>query len=460
MENQNPPIRIRGNMLKDPQRISIFGLGYVGLCTAVPFAQKGFDVVGVDIDEDKVEMIRRGEPPIHESGLEEALNDPRTKNRFNVTTKSREAIAKSDVSLIAVGTQSRPDGRIDLRYIKSVSRDIGGALGDKSAYHIVAVKSTVVPGTSETVVKPILEETAGKACGVDFGLCSNPEFLREGKALEDTFNPDRIVIGEHDERSGDALETMYRAFHQEQIPPILRTNLPTAEVIKYASNAFLATKVSFINTIANVCEKIPSVYVTEVAKAVGLDHRISPRFLRAGLGYGGSCFPKDLKAFIAHSKEIGYKPELLEAVEKVNHMQPLRAVEKAVELIGDIGDRTIAILGLAFKPDTDDMREAVSIRIVDKLLSKGAVVKAYDPAALGNAKRIFGDKIRYCESVDDCLRGADCSIIVTEWDEFRTLEPEDLLDKMRTPVLIDGRLVTDAKKFRAKVKYAAIGLGQ
>jgi len=447
-------------MLKAPQRISIFGLGYVGLCTAVPFAQKGFDVIGVDIDMDKVEMIRRGEPPIHEPGLEEALNDPRTKSRFDVTTNHREAIGKSDISLIAVGTPSQQDGGIDLRYIRSVSRDIGDALGEKSGYHLVAVKSTVVPGTSDSIVKPILEETAGKACGLDFGLCSNPEFLREGKALEDTLNPDRIVIGEHDERSGDALEAMYRAFHQEQVPPILRTNLPTAEVIKYASNAFLATKVSFINTIANVCEKIPDVDVTEVADAVGLDHRISPRFLRAGLGYGGSCFPKDLKAFIEHSNAISYKPELLEAVEKVNQIQPLWAVEKAEELVGDLRDRRIAILGLAFKPNTDDMREAVSIRIVDELLGRGAVIHAYDPAALDNAKRIFGERIKYCETVDDCLKGTDCSIIVTEWDEFRTLEPEDFLDKMRTPVLIDGRRVTDPKKFRDEVKYAAIGLGR
>lgn len=446
-------------MLKNPQRISVFGLGYVGLCTAVPFAQKGFDVIGVDIDEDKVEMIRRGEPPIHEPGLEEALNEPRTKNRLKATTNHREAIWESNISLITVGTPSQPDGRIDLRHIKSVSRDIGDALSDKSGYHVVAVKSTMVPGTSESVVKPILEETAGKVCGADFGLCSNPEFLREGKALEDTINPDRIVIGEYDERSGDALKAMYKAFHQEDLPPILRTNLSTAEVIKYASNAFLATKVSFINTIANACEKIPGVDVTEVAEAVGLDHRISPRFLRAGLGYGGSCFPKDLKAFVAHCNEIGYKPELLEAVEKVNALQPLRAIEKAEELIGDLRSQKVALLGLAFKPDTDDMRGAVSIKIVDELLGKGAVIHAYDPAALGNAKRIFGDRIKYCETVADCLKGADCSIIITEWDEFRTLEPEDLKNRMRMPVLIDGRRVTDAEKFRDNVKYAAIGLG-
>ena len=446
--------------MRSTQRLSVFGLGYVGLCTAVPFAQKGFKVIGVDIDEEKVEMIRRGESPIHEPGLEEALNDPRTKSRFTVSTNHREAIGKSDLSLITVGTPSQINGRIDLRYIKSVSKDIGDALGDKSGHHVVAVKSTVVPGTTATVVKPLLEKTAGKVCGVGFGLCSNPEFLREGKALEDTFNPDRIVIGEYDERSGDALEAMYRAFHQEQVPPMLRTNLPTAEVIKYASNAFLATKVSFINTIANVCEKIPSVDITEVAEAVGLDHRVSHRFLRAGLGYGGSCFPKDLNAFIAHSNAISYKPELLEAVERVNQMQPLRAVEKAVELIGDLKDQRIALLGLAFKPDTDDMREAVSIRIVDELLGRGAVIHAYDPAALGNAKRIFGDRIKYCETVDDCLKGADCSIIVTEWEEFRTLKPEDFRDKMRTPILIDGRRVTDPRIFRDEVKYAAIGLGR
>jgi UDPglucose 6-dehydrogenase len=445
--------------MSDPQRISIFGLGYVGLCTAVPFAQRGFHVIGVDVAKGKIEMIERGEPPIHEPGLVEAMNAPQTRSRFAVTTDPLKAIENSDISFITVGTPSQPDGRIDLGYVESVSKDIGGALRDKSGYHVVAVKSTVVPGTAGGVVKPLVEEASDKTCGLEFGLCSNPEFLREGRALEDTLKPDRIVIGEHDERSGDALEAMYRAFHPEQTPPILRTNLPTAEVIKYASNAFLATKVSFINTVANICEKIPGVDVADVARAVGLDHRISPRFLRAGLGYGGSCFPKDLKAFIAYSRMIGYLPRLLDSVEDVNRLQPLRSVEMAEELIGDLGGKRIALLGLAFKPETDDMREAVSIKIVDEFLRRGAVVRAYDPFALDNARGIFGGKIEYCGSVDDCLEGADCSIIVTEWDEFRTLEPEYFLERMRTPVLIDGRRVIDSKKFKDKVKFAAIGLG-
>ena len=444
--------------MKSPQSISIFGLGYVGLCTAFSFAQQGFHVIGVDIDEDKINTIKKGEPPIHEPSLETALKDSQTQSRLTLMTDHKEAIEKSEVSFITVGTPNQPDGKIDLKYITLISTEIGNALRDKSEYHLVVVKSTVVPGTTENTIKPIIERTSGKRCGVDFGLCVNPEFLSEGNALEDTLNPDRIIIGEHDERSGETRMDLYKTFHHGHIPPMMRTNLPTAEIIKYTNNAFLATKISFINTIANICEKISGVDVSDIADAVGLDHRVSPHFLRAGLGYGGSCFPKDLKAFIAYSNTLNYQPELLEAIEKVNNLQFLRAVEMAEELIGSLQGRRIAILGLAFKPDTDDMREAVSIKIIDNLLEKGAVIQAYDPAALENAKKIFRSKISYCETLDKCIEDADCTIIVTEWDEFRLLGPEKLIEKMRPPALVDGRKVTDPKKFRDRVKYAAIGL--
>jgi len=302
-----------------------------------------------------------------------------------------EAVLNTEITFIAVATPNKPNGSIDLGHIESSSSEIGQALQKKETYHLVVVKSTVVPGTTENVVKPAIEKLSGRRCGIDFGLCMNPEFLREGSALHDTLHPDRIIIGEHDQKSGDSLEALYRDFHGEEMPPLIITNLPTAELIKYANNAFLATKISFINQIANICEKIPGADVTVVAKGIGLDKRIGPLFLNAGWGYGGSCLPKDVKALIAFSEGLGYNPALFNAVEDVNNIQPYRAVELAKKHLGDLKGRRIAILGLAFKPNTDDMREAVSIKIINQLLEEGANIVAYDPAAINNAKGIFKD---------------------------------------------------------------------
>jgi len=321
------------------------------------------------------------------------------------------------------------------------------------------VKSTVIPGTTENIVKPILEESSGKRCGTDFGLCMNPEFLREGSALHDTFNPDRIVIGEYDKKSGDILEALYREFYAEKMPPIIRTTPVNAELIKYANNAFLATKISFINTIANICDRIPGADVTVVAKGIGLDKRIGPLFLNAGLGYGGSCLPKDLRALIQYSKNLGYEPKLLEAVESVNNSQPQRAIELCKKLLGELRGKRVAILGLAFKPNTDDIREAPSITIIRQLLKEGARVVAYDPVAIPNAKAIFKDDIEYASSAIECLKNADCCILVTEWEEFKKLKPEDFIQNMRTPILLDGRRLFDPEEFSRKIRFMAIGLG-
>lgn len=438
--------------------ISIVGAGYVGLCTGVGFATRGFKVILSEKEAEKVAYINKGKPSFYESSLEKLLKDTVSKGHLKGVIGCEEAVLNTDVTFIAVGTPNRLDGSIDLTYIKSASEEIGEVLADKEEYHVVVVKSTVAPCTTQNTVKPLLEKHSNKRCGVDFGLCMNPEFLREGSAIYDTLHPDRIVIGEYDKRSGNILEDLYRRFHRKEIPPILRTNLTNAELIKYANNAFLATKISFINTIANICEKTPEADVTIIAKGIGLDRRISPHFLRAGLGYGGSCFPKDVKALIAYSKEIGYEPQLIESVEEVNQLQPLKVVETLKGLIGEIKHKRIAILGLAFKPDTDDMREAVSIKIINKLLKEEAEISAYDPAATDNAKKIFGEKITYASSMEKCLHKADCCIVVTEWDKFKTLRPEDLKN-MRTRALIDGRRITDPEKFKDGIKYAAIGLG-
>jgi len=366
----------------------------------------------------------------------------------------------SNLSLITVGTPSQPDGSIDQRSIRLVSTDLGEALKEKSEYHLIAVKSTVIPGTTLNIIKPTIEECSKKKCGLHFGLCANPEFLREGNAIEDVMNPDRIIIGEYDKKSGDLLEDLYQQFHREKTPPILRTNIPTAELIKYANNAFLATKISFINTIANICEKIPGADVTTVAKGIGLDQRINPRFLNAGLGYEGSCFPKDVDALIAFSKQVGYKPVLLQSAQKVNENQVKRVVEIVEEELEELEEKRIAILGLSFKPSTDDMRQARSIPIINKLLEKGADIIAYDPVVIQKANNIFKGNIRYASSAIECLRDADCCILVTEWEEFKELKPEDFTENMRQPILMDGRRICNATEYRKKLIFRAIGLGQ
>ncbi len=438
--------------------ISIVGTGYVGLCTAVGFASRGYKVVASTHDSEKAELINKGVPPFFEYGLEEIMQKVVKKGYLKCVLDREEAVLNTGITIISVSTPSQPDGSIDLRFIESSAREIGEALNKKDAYHLVVVKSTVVPGTTKNMVKPSIEKSSGKRCGVDFGLCMNPEFLREGSALYDTLHSDRVIIGEHDEKSGDILESLYQDFLDEEMPPMIRTNLSTAELIKYANNAFLATKISFINTIANICEKIPEADVTVVAEGVGLDKRISPLFLRAGLGYGGSCFPKDVKALIAFSKSLGYSPLLFNAVEDVNNVQPYQAVRLAKKLIGNLAGKRVAVLGLAFKPNTDDMREAVSVGVINKLLEEGANVVAYDPKAVVNARYVFGDKIEYAQSSIECLEDAECCIVVTEWDEFKRLEPEDFIKHMKSPLVVDGRRIYNQKEFSRRLNFAGIGL--
>jgi len=356
------------------------GIGYVGLCTAVGFAYKKYRVIASTHDAEKAAKINEGIPPFHEPNLKKLLKKTiKTGYLTCLHNQPVTTVHQTDITFNAMATPSKPDGSIDLRHIEKSTQEIGEALRAKDAYHVVVIKSTVVPRTTQNTVKPILEQHSKKQCGQHFGLCMNPEFLREGSALKDTFKPDRIIIGEHDKKSGDTLENLYNNFYGKKTPPTLRTNLPTAELIKYASNAFLATKISFINTIASICERIPDADVVTVARGVGLDKRIGSSFLNAGLGYGGSCFPKDVKALISKSKNLGYHPELLENVEEVNENQPLKAVELCRNLLGDIKGKRISILGLAFKPNTDDMREARSIPLIHQLVKEGAEIIAYDP---------------------------------------------------------------------------------
>ena len=440
-------------------RIGIIGTGYVGLCTAVGFASRGYEVITSTSDRHKVELINSGQPPFYEPGLRELLEDAVKNGRLRCTLDRREAVLDTDITFITVATPSLPDGSIDLSLVKRSAEEIGKALKTKRDYHLVVVKSTVIPGTTNEVVRPIIESLSGKKAGTDFGLAMNPEFLREGAALYDTLNPDRVVIGEFDKRSGDILEDLYADFYSKSVP-IIRTNLYTAELIKYANNAFLAMKISFINTIANICERTPQVDVKDVARAIGMDRRISPLFLNAGLGFGGSCFPKDLKALIAYAKKLGYHPTLLEEVLSVNERQAKWIVEAAERKLGSLKGKIIALLGLSFKPGTDDMREAPSLKVIDELLKREAKIKAYDPAALSNAKKILGDKIEFCSSIDECIRDADCCMIITEWEEFKALSPSFFKKLMRRPLILDGRRIYDPSTFRNEVEFEAVGLGR
>lgn len=440
--------------------ISILGTGYVGLSIAIAFTLRGYHVNVFDPDKFKTEKIKRGILPFYEPALQEPLEKAVETCKLKCTSNCKEAVLDTDIAFVAVGTPSQPDGSINLNSIKKVASEIGDALKQKYTYHLIVIKSTVIPTTTEKIVKVLIENRSKKKCGTDFGLCMNPEFLREGKALHDILHPDRIIIGEYDKKSGNTLESLYKDFYDEELILTIRTNLSTAELIKYANNCFLATKISFINTLANICEEIPGADITTIAKAIGLDSRINPNFLHAGLGYGGSCFPKDLKALINFSKTLGYSPKLLKAVERVNDFQPQRAIELVKKQLGSLKGKKIAVLGLAFKPHTEDMREARSIPIIHQLIQEGAKVTVYDPEAIPNAKKIFENQIRYASSPTQCLSKADCCFLVTEWPQFKKLQPKDFTQNMRYPLIIDGRRIYNPKKFNQKIKFLAIGLGK
>ncbi|MCS7110532.1 MAG: UDP-glucose/GDP-mannose dehydrogenase family protein [Candidatus Caldarchaeum sp.] len=439
-------------------RICFIGLGYVGLSTAVCMAVKGFKVYGIDVDGEKVKKLERGVSPITEPKIDKLLKISLRKKKLEFGVDFSRAI-HADVVFITVGTPSKEDGSIDLGYVRDAAEAVGKVMARGDRPRTVVVKSTVVPGTTRNVVKPVLEQASGKRVGESINLCVNPEFLREGSAVEDTMNPDRVVIGDDWGGGAKVLKTVYRRFYGRKNPPIVLTNTVNAEMIKYASNVFLAARISLINEVANICQLTPGADVSVVAKGVGLDKRIGPHFLNAGLGYGGSCFPKDVKALTAYAKSVGYIPQMLESVQKVNDSQPIAAVKLAEQLAGPITGKKAAILGLSFKPNTDDIREAVALKIIDQLLKAGCHVSVYDPAATSHVQRIYGEKITYASTALECLRDADFCIIATEWDEFRNLKPSDFVKQMKNPVVVDGRRIYDPQIYSKTVRYAAVGLG-
>jgi UDPglucose 6-dehydrogenase len=440
--------------------VSIIGTGYVGLVTGACLAEKGHHVTCVDIDPERVAALNRAESPIFEAGLDELLRK-HVGRTLKATTDLPAAVSDSELTLIAVGTPF--DGQtIDLAAVMAASRQIGSTLRDKTAYHVVVVKSTVAPGTTDLHVIPALEAAAGKRAGVDFGVGMNPEFLSEGEAVHDFMFPDRIVLGGNDERTLDTLEELYRPF---AAAPRIRTNTRTAELIKYASNALLANLISFSNEIANLCSVLGGTDVMDVMRGVHLsqyfgDHNtegLPPivSFLRAGCGFGGSCLPKDVKALIAHGQKAGLPMSLLESVIEVNEAQHRRVVALLEKHWADLMGIRVAVLGLAFKPGTNDVRESPAFPILRELLKRGAVLKAFDPVAMDEARRVIRDAdITYCESLSAALLDIDALIVVTPWPEFREV-PALLRGRHPAPVFVDVRRAFERGSVE---RYEGIGL--
>ena len=430
-------------------RISVVGTGYVGLVAGACFAETGNQVVCVDKDAAKIRLLNRGKIPIFEPGLEEIVRRNHQEKRLTFTTSLPEAVRKSDVVFIAVGTPTGEDGSADLKYVLAAAVEVAQSL---NGYKVIVDKSTVPAGTAELV-----HATMAKHAKHPFSVVSNPEFLKQGAAVEDFLKPDRVVIGASDEKAADVMRELYRPFTRTGAP-IMVMDPASAELCKYAANAMLATRISFMNEIANVCEAFGA-DVDMVRRAIASDKRIGPAFLFPGCGYGGSCFPKDVKAVIQFSGARKYRFRILEAVEAVNEAQKLRMLTRVDRLVGkNLKGKNIAVWGLAFKPRTDDMREAPAVPMIKGLLERGAKVRAFDPEARESAKAIFGKQITYARNAYDALKDADALLVVTEWNEFREPDFKRMRRAMRQPLVIDGRNIFEPRQIRGLgFTYSSIG---
>lgn len=434
-------------MDKKAIRISIIGAGYVGLVSGVCFAEIGHQVICVDNNKEKIKKLQKGISPIYEPGLSKLIIKNKGEGRLFFTTDITEGVKKSDVIFIAVHTPTKENGQTDLRYVKAVSKEVARAM---DSYKIIVSKSTMPVKTGQKI-KEIMSKFAKKAA--EFDVVSNPEFLREGTAINDFLNPDRIVIGAESDKARKIMEDIYKSVEA----PIIFTTIESAEIIKHACNAFLATKISFINAIANICEK-NGASIDEVAFAMGLDKRIGGAFLKAGIGFGGSCFPKDVAAFIGVAKKIGYDFKLLKEVGKINKIQKTYFVRKIKEKLPNLKNKKIGVWGLSFKPDTDDMREAPSIYIINELIKEGVEMAAFDPAAMEKAREFFGEKIKYCKNPYEASKGCDALIILTEWSEFKKINLKKIKNLLKNPIIIDGRNIFDpAAMEKTGFKYYSVG---
>lgn len=422
-------------------KILVVGAGYVGLVTGACFASQGQNVVCVDNNQEKIAALRSAQVPFYEPGLDDLVRAGVQSGALKFSDSLRDNLNQADVVFICVGTPPKENGQADLKYVYKIAQEIGEQM---HKYLVVVTKSTVPVGTGQKVKKIIQQFYPG-----DFDVASCPEFLREGSAIQDFSSPDRIVIGTESARAFSVLSQV----HQNFACPKINTNIQTAEMIKYASNAFLATKISFINEIANVCENVGA-DVQQVAEGMGYDKRIGRAFLNAGIGYGGSCFPKDVRALHHIAGQMGYPFQLLKAVIEVNNQQRWLFYKKIKEKLGGMENKVIGVWGLAFKPNTDDVRESIALDLIEKLVEDGAKVRAYDPQAMKNARQVLGEKITYCDSAVSAAQDADCLLLITEWDEFKEINLPELKLKMKTPIVFDGRNVFD-KKYLQELGYDA-----
>ncbi|MGL3001663.1 UDP-glucose dehydrogenase family protein [Flavobacterium sp. RSSB_23] len=436
-------------------KITIVGSGYVGLVTGACFSEVGINVTCVDIDRNKIDKLNEGIIPIYEPGLEDMITRNMKKGRLLFTTNIQEALIDSEVLFISVGTPPDEDGSADLKYVLAVARDCGKYIND---YLLVVTKSTVPVGTSQKVKIALQEELDKRKVSINFDVASNPEFLKEGAAIDDFLKPDRIVVGLESERAQELMKSLYKPFTLNG-HPIIFMDIVSAEMTKYAANSMLAAKISFINDIANLCE-IVGADINKVRKGIGSDSRIGNKFIYPGIGYGGSCFPKDVQALIKTAGEYDYELRVLKAVEAVNNDQKLVLFHKIMKYFnGDVKGKTIALWGLSFKPQTDDMREAPSLYIVKNLLKAGAIVKAYDPIAINEAKHHFGDTISYYEDQYETLIDADCLAILTEWPEFKFPNLKIVQKLLNRPAIFDGRNIYDKDEMKHNgFDYFCIGV--
>ena len=434
--------------------IAIVGTGYVGLVSGACFAEMGVDVTCVDIDQVKIARLLCGEVPIYEPGLDELVKRNVTAGRLHFTTDLTTCLDNVEVVFSAVGTPPDEDGSADLKYVLSVARTFGRHI---KKYTILVTKSTVPVGTAQKVKTVIQEELDKRGEKVEFEVASNPEFLKEGAAIKDFMSPDRVVVGVESERAQNVMTKLYRPFLTNNFR-VYFMDIPSAEMTKYAANAMLATRISFMNDIANLCDLVGA-DVDMVRKGIGTDARIGNKFLYAGCGYGGSCFPKDVKALAHTAREYGYRMGVIEAVEKVNERQKSIVFEKLKKSLGgDLTDKTVAVWGLAFKPETDDMREAPALVIIDRLIKEGTTVKVYDPVAMPECRRRIGDAVIYCKDMYEAVKGADALALVTEWKEFRMPSWAVLKQTMRRPIVVDGRNIFDKQEILNEgFAYFAIG---
>ncbi|MBQ9676997.1 MAG: UDP-glucose/GDP-mannose dehydrogenase family protein [Prevotella sp.] len=424
--------------------IAIVGTGYVGLVSGTCFAEMGAHVTCVDVDTQKIQKLKDGIMPIYEPGLEELVKRNVEFGRLNFTTDLTEVLDDVEVVFSAVGTPPDEDGSADLKYVLAVAKQFGQYI---NKYTILVTKSTVPVGTAKKVKATIQAELDKRGVEVPFDVASNPEFLKEGAAIKDFMSPDRVVVGTESEKAKEVMTRLYKPFLINNFRVIFM-DIPSAEMTKYAANAMLATRISFMNDIANLCERVGA-NVDSVRKGIGTDSRIGTKFLYAGCGYGGSCFPKDVKALVHTGLENDYHMEVIEAVERVNERQKSIVYDKIIKAVGDVKGKTIAILGLAFKPETDDMREAPALVVIDKLLKDGATVRVFDPIAMEECKRRIGDSVTYCKNMYDCADGADVFALMTEWRQFRLPSWNVIQKVMNGNIVVDGRNIFDRQELES-----------